>query len=303
MKINASRLQNQSFLRRLAGKLSRITAVVALGLSAFSQLLPAASETRPLHLEIRPFLVGTPELLIHGPSGNYRIEASSDLTTWFSFNEFFMSRMTGGTATFIDTFAPAEPVRFYRAVGLLIGAAFHLEGPYGAAIAEALVTAPPAALETLGISFTPLPPNAIPPVADLASADRNVRVYTGALAALSVLAESIDHRTYLAGTMGSSAGSSSTRFNPTDLAVALIADLASGKLDGIDENGLPIIIGDTGHPLPEHDITDLTQSFDLFKQETSRLNDLIFESGPEGNLTTILLAEWNEFHWNSSDWR
>ena len=59
---------------------------------------------------------GVPQIFLHGGRGfQYRIEASTDLTTWFPVGELLITNVDG-TAIFAETNSPGLSDRFYRAV-------------------------------------------------------------------------------------------------------------------------------------------------------------------------------------------
>ena len=260
--------------------------------------LPVVQPPRIAETGISP--EGEFQLTITGAPGEYRIEVSDDLQEWNSWRVFGFD---GEAATLSDPESTNAERRFYQLDAWLTADGFHISGPIAQALAAALtgqleqmttlmlaMSEPsPAAFDALGIDFNPTEGDLLA-VDSLESGNRNARIWTAVVGSLSVLGQELrDHYAPDA--------------TAQKIAEALNTDLASGKLDGMDENKDLITIGEDGPDMPSLSPENFLNAFNNLQEDMSGLDNLVFTINDDGTLAGAIPSEWNNFHWDGADWQ
>lgn len=219
--------------------------------------------------------------VIEAPAGELLVEDSVDFTTW---TPLVPIGSTGDPVEVSEGRAGLN--RFYRVLGFPDSDDQHLNGP----VAQALrLTVPYGDLQAV-FGLGPGPPaSPVTQVRDLPTADQDARVYAAAIGLLSVLGNDL-------------LDSVTPQPSIADVIAALLADLASGSLDGHDPGGGRVAVGSGGALLPEYTDENLAAAAAQLEDELSGLRNVDLQAGG-GQVSTSAPADWNTFYWDSSGWQ
>ena len=220
-------------------------------------------------------------ITVVGPEGEYRLECADDLTEtdWGSACSF--------SANGVDVSNVAEPIKdgakFYRLVLYPTQGEDFLTNPYAQALQASSNYSQLRAV--FGLPDETIP--TIPTIQALPSASFGVRAYAAVIATLSQQAEAI-HTSYAASR------------TIEEVVAALIADIASGAIDGTGIDTNPIEIGfESGIALQAY---DFGSEFSVLSSNMSGIRGLSFQSSG-GTYTPSVPANWGAFYWDGALWQ
>jgi len=237
-----------------------------------------------------------------GANGEYVMEVSTDLKEW---EQLRIYGSNGEIRQFNAPFDPEEP-RFYRLSYWLASDGFHVEGSFAQLLAAGIIGADSNTWTALGFNFDPSQLE-MPTADELPTASRNARVLAAVVGSLSILSQEL--RDTLQPT-------------PTNAEVvnALLADLASGKLDGLGTDGQAVLVGESPSPaapigaktisnsnpprvLPQLVTQDLLDRINALRSNLPGLDDIVFTVSVDGTLSVAVPANWDAFLWDTADWQ